>query len=119
MLMEDPDGVQRLYPNALLKQLNIPVDDDVDIRMSVNEDEEASFWLGDPDIQANQIDVAELALHELMHGLGFTSKWGFPRDPDFNTFLTPRLNDGDDEVGEPVTFNGFFETQFDSFLMHI
>ncbi|KAF0399042.1 sequence orphan [Gigaspora margarita] len=120
---DSPDTVQRLYPTALLKQLNITFEPDfVDIQVSINSNANNSYWFpGDPDIQSTQIDVSELALHELIHGIGFTSTWDFPEDQKFINFLTPRLNgledNGDPE--DPIIFDGFFETVFDGFLVYI
>ncbi|RGB39582.1 hypothetical protein C1646_802880 [Rhizophagus diaphanus] len=115
------DQVERLYPTALLKQLSTGIDfgEDADIKISINSDVEEDFWFpGDGDIKPTQVDVSLLSLHEMVHGLGFSSTWEFP--PDRETFITPRLN-GDDDIDEddPITFDGFYETVFDANLVHL
>src|SRR3954447_20346526 len=121
MLYVSPDNVERLYPTALLKQIDngISVGDIADIKISINSDRENDFWFPeDGDIQPEQIDITELMLHELIHGLGFTSQWNFPEDRD--TFLTPLLNgDEDIDYDDPIAFDGFYETIFDGFLNYV
>jgi hypothetical protein len=116
------DSVERLYPTALLKQLHTDIhfEDEADIRISINSDEDVYWFPGDGDIQPDQIDVSELALHEMVHGLGFSSTWEFPADHYYTSFITPRLNgDSDINIDDPITFEGFYETVFDGFLVYL
>ncbi|CAG8692619.1 26492_t:CDS:2, partial [Dentiscutata erythropus] len=75
MLMDD-DGVNRFYPQALVKQLgntNHPKYSDYDISAIFNS-ENVSYWFKeDGNIKYNQIDIEMVILHELVHGLGFIS----------------------------------------------
>ncbi|EXX66724.1 uncharacterized protein OCT59_000501 [Rhizophagus irregularis] len=114
------DQVERLYPTALLKQLNTGIDfgDAADIIMSINS--VINFWFPSDggDIQPDQYDVLATSLHEMMHGLGITTTWRFP--PDIDTYLTPRLNGVEiGKIKEPVTFEGFYESVFDKNLIYI
>ncbi|CAG8455196.1 13398_t:CDS:2, partial [Acaulospora morrowiae] len=77
LLMQDDDSAQRLYPQALVKQFQLNKHltyDQFDIFVSFNSDK--SFWFqGDPPMRSDQYDFLYLMLHEIHHGLGFSSAW--------------------------------------------
>ncbi|CAB4399069.1 unnamed protein product [Rhizophagus irregularis] len=76
--IQDTDGKVRLYPQALLKQLELPEHPQYgpsDIITSFNSD--TNFWFeGDPlyTLKDNS-DMLYVVVHELIHGLGFTTAW--------------------------------------------
>ncbi|GBB98211.1 hypothetical protein RclHR1_03170007 [Rhizophagus clarus] len=86
---QDPDGKVRLYPQALLKQLQLPEHPEFgssDILTTFNSN--TDYWFeGDPlPSLKNNPDMLYVVVHEMIHGLGFTTAW---RDY-FNTqALTP------------------------------
>ncbi|CAG8527820.1 1899_t:CDS:2, partial [Dentiscutata erythropus] len=77
ILMQDDDNVQRLYPQALVKQFQLPTHPtytSYDIFAMFNSD--IPYWFsGDPPIRPDQYDFLYVMLHELFHGLGFGSSW--------------------------------------------
>ncbi|CAI2188096.1 2995_t:CDS:2, partial [Funneliformis geosporum] len=119
MPIKDDDGIERLYPQSLVKQLQLtshpefaPVDIVADFNSLVD------LWFeGDPPITSKQIGFLELILHELMHGLGFVSAWGdyFPKaaTPEVNDFI--EAENSDSKV--MTVFNGFQERAFDKYLV--
>jgi len=90
-LMDD-DGMTRLYPQALVKQLQLPNHyefNDYDISAEFNSDNSRFWFRGDREIGEEQVDLELLIIHELLHGLGFASSW----DDYFNDgILTPLLS---------------------------
>ncbi|CAI2164962.1 6866_t:CDS:2 [Funneliformis geosporum] len=71
--MKDDDGINRLYPQPLVKQFQFekhPKFTDFDIFADFNAN--TSFWFeGDPKIQTTQVDFKTVVVHEMIHGLGF------------------------------------------------
>ncbi|RIB04525.1 hypothetical protein C2G38_2283849 [Gigaspora rosea] len=74
MMIKDDDGVNRFYPQSLVKQLGNkahPKYSDYDINAIFNS-EGVSYWFKeDGNIRADQVDLEMVILHELIHGLGF------------------------------------------------
>ncbi|CAG8498000.1 4028_t:CDS:2 [Dentiscutata heterogama] len=107
------DGVPRLYPQSLVKQFKF------DVHPAVN------FWFnGDGPISPAQQNIHTVILHELFHGLGFTSAWRnhidailqYPTNalsPVPYLIYKPTNNLSDN----PIIFQGFIETIFDKFLV--
>src|SRR5690349_3253842 len=113
--MADDDQMIRLYPQALVKQQ--ATDQSIsfgayDIVALFNS--EANFWFqGDGPIQHTQSDFLFVILHELVHGLGFTSSW----DDYIN--ITPEALTPDVSIttkGGQQTI-GFTEYAFDRFIV--
>jgi hypothetical protein len=74
----DSDGKTRLYPQALLKQLELPEHPQFgssDIITSFNSN--TNYWFeGDPlPTLKDNSDMLYVVVHELIHGLGFTTAW--------------------------------------------
>jgi len=122
MPMKDDDGIERLYPQALVKQFQLPSHPEFapfDIVADFNS--LVPFWFeGDPPITKNQIGFLELVLHELMHGLGFTSSWEDHLN-DKPQAVTPEIINLTDQPEEPdlnakFVFGGFQERAFDKYL---
>ncbi|KAL1918916.1 uncharacterized protein VTP21DRAFT_2297 [Calcarisporiella thermophila] len=120
--IKDSDGLTRFYPQALVKQLNIsshPEFGKFDIQALFNAD--ANFWFntsGTP-IGPQESDFLFVVLHEMIHGLGFTSSWNdyFNESP---VALTPDINPdqgfGVPDTKEKFEFTGFHEYAFDRLL---
>ncbi|CAI2178452.1 1623_t:CDS:1 [Funneliformis geosporum] len=117
--LEGPDGVQRVYPQALLKQLVQGIDIgfyQYDINAYFNS--QMDYWFeGDGSIEPGQSDFLFVILHELIHGLGFASGWDLYGEilgvPDI---ITPspfifQENDG------KFIFGGFQEFILDEFMV--
>ncbi|CAJ0901466.1 3482_t:CDS:10 [Entrophospora sp. SA101] len=85
----DDDGIQRLYPQALVKQFNYethPEYGQFDIIALFNSD--AAWWFSSSPsapINSTQYDFLYTLIHELFHGLGFGSSW----DEHYSGILTP------------------------------
>nr|CAG8515322.1 1896_t:CDS:2 [Entrophospora candida] len=85
----DDDGIQRLYPQALVKQFNYethPEYGQFDIIALFNSD--AAWWFSSSPsapINSTQYDFLYTLVHELFHGLGFGSSW----DEHYSGILTP------------------------------
>jgi len=98
---EDGDTDIYLYPQALLRQLDIVSDypdfNEYDIIAEFNSDVNWYFDKEDEDndgrIDDDQHDFLYVAIHELVHGLGFISSWRTLLDLDFH-YLTPRAKQG-------------------------
>ncbi|CAO3666716.1 unnamed protein product [Rhizopus microsporus] len=91
MPLMNRDGVVRLHPQALVKQLQLrhhPAYAPFDIQSLFNAD--APFWFDEDDvpIARHQADFTFVILHELIHGLGFYSGWSDYLVPDT---LTPSI----------------------------
>src|SRR6185369_7868264 len=82
MILKDNDeDIPRIYPQALVKQLNRqdhPEFLGYDILALFNS--EANYWFEEYDkggkIGQDQFDFLFVVVHELIHGLGFTTGWG-------------------------------------------
>ncbi|CAG8459004.1 6260_t:CDS:2 [Racocetra fulgida] len=89
--IEDDDNVTRLYPQALVKQMNL----------------KNRPQYGDGKIKQGQNDFEYIVTHEFIHGLGFGSSW---RNYFSADILTPL----------PVTsgqrLSGFVESKFDRYM---
>ncbi|CAG8623189.1 24093_t:CDS:2, partial [Racocetra persica] len=114
----DDDGVQRLYPQSLMKQKNVTgvnrsFFSDYDILALFNS--QADYWFeGDGRIKPSQSDFLFVILHELVHGLGFTSGYD-----DFINMppqaLTPQITFAQSAGG--MIFAGFVEMVFDKCMV--
>ncbi|CAG8562624.1 7229_t:CDS:2 [Diversispora eburnea] len=108
------DRKTRLYPQALVKQFDLEFHSEYahyDIVSKVNSD--INWWWGDGQIKPNQYDLELVALHELIHGLGFKSSWTSKAESYSYeaTGLTPIWYYYD--INWSWKFAGFFETIFD------
>lgn len=89
----DNDGIERLYAQALYKQIQLTDNNEelseVDIISEFNS-KSTEFWFrGDPEIGENQVDFEIVVLHEFLHGLGFISSWNDYIIPENPRALTP------------------------------
>ncbi|KAK9766399.1 hypothetical protein K7432_004538 [Basidiobolus ranarum] len=115
--LKGTDGKRRLYPQALVKQMNlseVPKFNGVDIQATFNS--EARFWfqVDSTPIKRGQYDFLSVILHELIHGLGFTTQWN-----NYSKLgLTPRPNFKSSRNGG-TKFVGFTENAFDQYLVEI
>ncbi|PKY45040.1 hypothetical protein RhiirA4_542295 [Rhizophagus irregularis] len=119
--LQDDDGLVRLYPQALVKQFQFkqhPAYGPFDIMALFNAGG-TSFWFeGDPPITRNQQDFLYVVLHEIVHGLGFASGWEDYMN-DQPKALTPEILITGKDPSEQFKFNGFLESAFDRYLIHI
>ncbi|GBB84486.1 hypothetical protein RclHR1_11050003 [Rhizophagus clarus] len=119
--LQDDDGLVRLYPQALVKQFQFeqhPSFGPFDIMALFNAGG-ASFWFdGDPPITHDQQDFLYVILHEIVHGLGFASGWGDYIN-DQPEALTPEISITSNDPSGRFKINGFLETAFDRYLIHI
>ncbi|OLL24988.1 hypothetical protein NEOLI_003605 [Neolecta irregularis DAH-3] len=115
--LEDEDNVIRFYPQALIKQFNLTsalLYGPYDIQAIFNSDSEFSF---DDSITTNQSDFRYVSLHELIHGLGFTSAWDDYVNTADPVSITPHLLFVyPDPSKHNVHFAGFIENAFDRFI---
>ncbi|ORX88400.1 hypothetical protein K493DRAFT_341321 [Basidiobolus meristosporus CBS 931.73] len=116
IVLTDEDGRKRSFPQALLKQKGLtkhPKFSPYDIVATFNAD--VDFWFeGDGMIKSTQSDFLFVIIHELIHGLGFSSAW-MDYINDMPQYLTPNIlisNSSDLYV-----FAGFVENVFDKFLV--
>ncbi|CAG8562608.1 7228_t:CDS:2, partial [Diversispora eburnea] len=109
------DKKTRLYPQALVKQFDLEYHSEYakyDIVSKVNSD--INWWFkGDGQIKPNQYDLVLVALHDLIHGLGFKSSWtsnaeGYISDATGLAPIWYHYN-----YRWSYNFAGFFETIFD------
>lgn len=114
-VMADQDGVNRLYPQSLVKQLRPSVSNLADSDIVAEFNSGAKFWFeGEGPISADQHDFVYVVLHELVHGLGFASSW---RDYFNLGILTPFPEmEPSLRAGEQVV-KQFQEFAFDRFLV--
>jgi hypothetical protein len=71
------------------------------------------YYRDDP-IQEHQFDFLSVILHELQHGLGIDTYWGYIQDND----LIPNYGYHMD-INDVLTFLDFDETLFDKFLVSL
>nr|CAG8617224.1 3935_t:CDS:2 [Entrophospora candida] len=118
--LKGSDGVDRVYPQGLVKQFELPshpefLPSDIVAEFS----SELNFWFDDDTtpIANNQLSFSYMTLHEFMHGLGFLSLWDV-NDPQTQTAVIPPLNAKalDASQDPPLIFNGFIDGIFDRFV---
>ncbi|KAL1925198.1 uncharacterized protein VTP21DRAFT_81 [Calcarisporiella thermophila] len=77
LLLQDDDNMLRVYPQALVKQMDIsprPQFNQYDILMEFNSELPWHFLEDGPKLKySNQTDFTHAVLHEMLHGLGFLS----------------------------------------------
>ncbi|KXN70829.1 hypothetical protein CONCODRAFT_6533 [Conidiobolus coronatus NRRL 28638] len=101
----DKDGVNRLFPKALAKQLDLdgPLyldSGDFDILAEFNSD--ADWWFdGDAKMTSSQYDFFSTIAHELIHGLGFASSLNTYLDSD-PSIISPCMLEKFDSDGETI-----------------
>jgi len=103
--LEDKDGLERLYPQALVKQYQFPSNpkfSQFDITVELNAAADEVAWIdGDPPIQEKQADAFYIVTHELLHGLGFLSGWRALPDKNGEIIgLLPPITQRDDKTFE-------------------
>ncbi|GAO52175.1 hypothetical protein G7K_6258-t1 [Saitoella complicata NRRL Y-17804] len=121
----DADNHARFYPQAVVRQFNSSVTQNVefsefDITMQINSDEDFWWTNKSASIGEKEYDLLYVTLHELMHGLGFSSAWEDYIHPASPTALTPNIlltypSTTSGDAGD-VTFGGFVEYAFDRLL---
>ncbi|ORY80889.1 hypothetical protein BCR37DRAFT_393535 [Protomyces lactucae-debilis] len=125
----DDDGIVRYYPQAVVKQMasyfpQQPQLGAYDINLNVNA--QASFYFsgraaGRPApaaIKSTQTDFFFVVMHELMHGLGFTSSYEDYFHPSSPSTVTPnvRIFVTESNGKQGLEFAGFSEYAFDRFV---
>ncbi|CAG8549653.1 1088_t:CDS:2 [Diversispora eburnea] len=117
--LTDDDGIDRLFPQSLVKQMNLsyPLDySTFDILALFNSN--GNYWFdGDGSINQSQSDFLFVILHELIHGLGFTTGYDdyINYEPEA---LTPEVTvDPISPLSDAFTFSGFVEYIFDKFMV--
>ncbi|RKP07484.1 hypothetical protein THASP1DRAFT_24377 [Thamnocephalis sphaerospora] len=122
MLRKDDDGFYRIYPQSLVKQLNHtqhPSYGSFDISAEFNAD--GNFWFQeDGAIKKGQSDFLFVVVHEMIHGLGFTTSWAdyINKIPSAIT-PNPLSPDADPLDTDTFRFDGFFENAFDRHLVQV
>ncbi|RIA82646.1 hypothetical protein C1645_729141 [Glomus cerebriforme] len=131
IILRDDDGVDRLYPQSLVKQFrfkNHPEYGQFDINAKFNSKVDYWFIEDNLSIGKNQIDFLYVVLHEFIHGLGFLSSWdnknGFASGwedymNDRPEALTPEISISSSDATRQFKFNGFLESAFDRYMIHI
>ncbi|KAG2173783.1 hypothetical protein INT43_005203, partial [Umbelopsis isabellina] len=128
MAMARDDGVARLYPQALIKQLGYnphPAYSYFDIISLFNAD--APFWFEeDGPIGDYQSDFLFVILHEFMHGLGFYSNWNNNLKeyndalvPDVSLLLENERFLGINKTSKQITVTSFLESAMDEFIVSL
>jgi hypothetical protein len=124
--INDTDGVIRLFPQALVKQLQLqqhPEFAPIDIVAGFNSKSDTFWFRGDPPIGKDQVDFEIVLVHEFLHGLGFVASW----DDYFNSnassltpspsFVFSNPEDSEEIKKGTVTFTGFQEFALDKFVV--
>lgn len=117
-LMDD-DGVERLYPQALVKQFQLskqPEFSYFDITAGFNSNNEIFWFRGDPEIKEDQVDFELVLVHEFLHGLGFTFSWDDYLNPDNPSILTPSPSFFNYNTNSAVN-GSFFFTDFQEYAL--
>ncbi|KAL1924419.1 uncharacterized protein VTP21DRAFT_7454 [Calcarisporiella thermophila] len=113
--MQDDDGVVRMFPQSLVRQMNVRnaqfARDDIEAKF--NSDFPFRF-LDEAADKSEKDDFLEVAMHELTHGLGFLSLWADGVASE--NFLTPELNVKINS-DQTANINGFRESIFDRFMI--
>lgn len=118
IFLQDDDGLVRLYPQALVKQFQFPKHPEFgpfDIFAMFNSVGSKYWFQGDPPITPDQQDFLYVVLHEMIHGLGFSSNW----INDFSDGMTPQPSLNGVDPNSPVNFLGFIESAFDKYMINI
>lgn len=122
--LTDDDGAVRLFPQALVKQLQLsqhPEFSEFDISAGFNSDNSIFWFRGDPEIGKDQVDFELVLVHEFLHGLGFGISWDDYLNQDNPTILTPTpsffVSDPDPDNDGTINFTGFQEYVLDKFLV--
>ncbi|CAG8589230.1 6856_t:CDS:1 [Funneliformis mosseae] len=123
----DEDNTERLYPQALVKQLRLPISVQYassDIKARFNSLKDWYFPDDEGPIRPDQNDILNTVLHELIHGLGFFSSWKNYIDAELQiptSGLTPLISYNSNITTDlpigPFEFMGFYETIFDKFII--
>ncbi|RIA82647.1 hypothetical protein C1645_862303 [Glomus cerebriforme] len=124
-IFDQDDQVERFYPQALVKQLQLPdkpaTFKDSDITAEFNS---LINWHVPDDnepIGKNQYDLLNTVLHEIIHGLGFVSSWRSFDDAALNGITPFLVTDSGSPLNDlpntPTIFHGFRETIFDKFII--
>ncbi|CAB4482596.1 uncharacterized protein OCT59_026874 [Rhizophagus irregularis] len=122
IILRDDDGVDRLYPQSLVKQFRFkqhPEYGEFDIRARFNSKIDYWFIEDNSTIGKNQIDFLYVVLHEFIHGLGFLSAW----NDKIHKALTPKIlsnnliiKNDNNSIENLYIFNGFIEKVFDKYI---
>ncbi|CAH1756461.1 2112_t:CDS:2 [Entrophospora sp. SA101] len=118
IFLQDDDGFVRLYPQALVKQFQFPKHPGFgpfDIFAMFNSVGSKYWFQGDPPITPDQQDFLYVVLHEMVHGLGFSSNWL----NDFSDGMTPQASLSGTDPNAPLVFLGFIESAFDKYMINI
>jgi hypothetical protein len=114
---QDPkDNKIRMYPQALFKQFDLPDEHpqlgQYDIKAVFNSN--MKYWFeGDPEpMSISQVDMLYVVLHELVHGLGFSTSWS---DHKKIQALTPFFA----SLPSNPTIGKFLELTFDKNLVFL
>ena len=113
----DDDDIQRLYPQSVVKQFGglltmLPEFSQYDINLNVNSEAPFYFSGSGTSIKSTQTDLLYVVLHELFHGLGFTSSYEDYFHPVTPTTLSPNVLLSI-ERNANISFSGFIEYAFD------
>jgi hypothetical protein len=120
ILLQGDDNVSRMYPQALVKQLDPSKapgsSSSADILAEFNSD--AKFWFqrSNKTISSSQVDFLLVVSHELIHGLGFTSSYSDYWNSDTPQALTPNPMIESQSNGK-ARISGFTENIFDKYMI--
>lgn len=115
----DDDGVTRLYPQSVVKQfsyIQTPQYGPFDIILNINSEALFYYPVKGGKISPMQTDFLMVVMHELMHGLGFTSAWDDYIHPTAPSTLTPNILLNYTNRQQSVGFGGFIEYAFDRYM---
>ncbi|RGB43135.1 hypothetical protein C1646_782275 [Rhizophagus diaphanus] len=116
------DDKVRLYPQALYKQMNLPEHPQFkknEILAMFNSN--ASYWFeGDPlPMPKRRVDILYVVVHELIHGLGFSTAWNNNVGEALIPLIGPSFTmPTSTPEGFPIAANGqFLESIFDKYIV--
>lgn len=118
----DDDDIARLYPQAAVKQWDLPVPPDFlqqDVHLMLNM--QAPFAFRSDQMTPDRYDLRYVVLHELLHGLGFTSAWRVYNSNGASHGAGPRVTPRwfiERLPNDDVVMRGLFENEYDRFLRH-
>ncbi|CAG8553165.1 5357_t:CDS:2 [Acaulospora colombiana] len=121
ILLQDDDGLARLYPQALVKQFRFkrhPEFYEFDITALFNAAATNLWFDGDPPIKSEQQDFSYVVLHEYIHGLGLHSSFNDHLNSE-PTAITPNIYASVNLIDSSLRFNGFVEMAFDKYMIHL